>query len=79
MLTIEMKDIAQRVADRHHTYMYGVLMLAAAKGPSVWRGCVPVSHDYKPRYGKIGTRPLPDRPQRPKRLRYLDEDEFSFF
>ena len=78
-MTSEMRRIARDIAKRHHTYVYGVLMLAAAKGPSVWRGCVPVSHDYKPRYSKIGTRPLPDRPQRPKRLRYFDDCDFDFF
>lgn len=77
-MTSEMRRIAQGIAKRHHTYVYGVCLLAAVAGPSGWRGCVSVSHDYKPRYGKIGTRPLPDRPQRPKRLRYLDEDAFSF-
>ena len=78
-MTSEMRRIAQGIAKRHHTYVYGVYLLASVAGPSGWRGCVPVSHDYKPRYGKIGTRPLPDRPQRPKRLRYLDEDAFDFF
>ena len=78
-MTSEMRKAARKIAKRHHTYVYGVYLLAAVAGPSGWRGCVPVSHEYKPRYGKIGTRPLPDRPQRPKRLRYLDEDEFSFF
>lgn len=78
-MTSEMKRIAHRLAERHHTYVYGVYLLASVAGSSGWRGCVPVSHDYKPRYGKIGTRPLPDRPQRPKRLRYFDEDAFDFF
>lgn len=80
MLTVEMKDIAQRVADKHHTYVYGVLMLAAAKGPSVWRGCVPVTHDYSPKYGSTGNRPLMERPK--KRIRHdryeVDEDEYAF-
>jgi len=82
MLTVEMRDIAQRVADRHNTYVYGVLMLAAAKGPSVWRGCVPITHDYSPKHGSTGNRPMVERPKRPKRIRHdryeVDEDECAF-
>lgn len=78
-MTSEMQRIAEGLAKRHHTYVYGIYLLASVAGPSGWRGCVPVSHDYKPRYGKIGNRPLPDRPQRPKRLRYFDDCDFDFF
>ena len=66
MLTIEMQDIAHRVADRHHTNVYGVLMLAAVEGPDAWRGCVPITQDYSPRYATNGLRPIV-------------ESEYSFF
>lgn len=73
-MTSEMRRIARHLAKRHHTYVYGVYLLASVAGPNGWRGCVPVSHDYKPRYGKIGTRPLADRPH--PHYKAIEVDDF---
>ena len=74
MLTDEMRGIAQRIADEYGTCVYGVLMLASAKGPTCWRGCVPIAHDYRPKYGKTGNRSVTERSGH----HVVDEYEYAF-